>query len=160
MTDGQLWDHVHRLFGIGDWHEDCGTPFWRYRALEITKVKRRRAKLRVSCEDLAVAADYCKAHGIDIRNVAWLYRHLKDSAVWHRDRQRALAGAELDELIAVAIDIEVSNPDSPWVDRLVRARGVHRQEVYEAWKSWRASSAPSPTPVPAPASSAPTRRPE
>ena len=157
MKDGELWDRVHALFGIGNWHEGLGVPFWKYRALEIHKVKLKRVKQRVSCAELAVAADYCKTHGIDVRDVSWLYQHLGDAGAWHRERQRALATADIDELIAEAVAIEVTQPGSPWIDRLIRARGHHRIEVYASWKTWHQSSGFAGL---GPASSVPTRRSE
>lgn len=151
MNDAELYDHVHRLFGVGDWPNPSGQPYWQYRATQVHISKATRTKRRVSCADLAVAAEYCKAHGIDIRHMSWLYHHLADAKRWDQQRQRSFAAADLDEAIATAVAIE-TNPD--WVDRLVRARGPYRQEVYDAWSHWRTSSSCSD--APGPASSAPT----
>jgi hypothetical protein len=132
-NDAQLWDHLQRLFGVGTW-DDGHEPFWRYRTREAAKIKARRARLHVTVAELVIAADYCKAHRIDIRNAAWLYRHLADAKTWHNQQQRALTAASLDELIADAVAAETTaDPDSPWIDRLIRAHGPHRQEVYDAW---------------------------
>lgn len=154
-TDGQLWDYVHRLFGVGDWDEQASdVPFWKYRSKEVMKVAAKRKKLKVEVGDLANAADYCKAHRIDIRNVAWLYQYLPDSRRWMSERERALSEAALDELIAEAVDLErelISSHEyvereGPefWTDRLIRARGEHRREVYESWKEARNPLSTSP----------------
>ncbi len=139
--DAQVFDHVRRLFGVGDWDDDGNVAFWEWRMTEIAKVKRKRVKARVSAEELCTAADYCKAHGIDIRNVAWLYQHLGDAKRWGQARQRALAASAIDELLAEAIDVESSVPESPWLEQLIRARGPHREEIYHLWK--QRSSQPS-----------------
>lgn len=133
-TDGELWDYVHRLFGIGDWDEDNAIPFWKYRATEVMKVKAKRNKLKASVEELTAAADYCKAMRIDIRNVAWLYQHLAGSRGWAAARQRTLMSAAFDELYDEAVEQAYG---TEWADRLVRARGEYRQEVYDQWQATR-----------------------
>lgn len=138
-TETQLWYYVHRLFGIGDWDEDSGVPWWRYVQTEVMKVKAKRKKLGASTEALADAADYCKAHQIDIRNVAWLYRYLGPSRAWHDERRRALSAAAIDELIDGAVEQDLTM-GGEWVERLIRARGEYRQEVYEAWKAARTAA--------------------
>jgi hypothetical protein len=158
--DAKVFEHVHRLFGIGDWDElTSSEPYHQFRMREIAKIKARRTKLNVSADDLCNAADYCKAQHIDIRNVAWLYQHLGDARRWKRERERALAAREVDELLDEAIALETTVPDSRWLEQLIRARGPHRQEVYDAWKTWRDSQLTSSTSDlsgPAAASSAPT----
>lgn len=137
-TDIDLWEYVHRLFGIGDWDELYSPePFWKYRQKEVMKVKAKRLKLKAEVEHLADAADYCKTHGIDVRNVAWLYRYLPVSRAWIAERERALSHGHLDELIAEAVDLERELGSDEWAHRLLRARGPHRQEVYELWKEAR-----------------------
>lgn len=138
-TDTALWEYVHRLFGIGDWDELASDePFWQYRQREVGKVKARRARLKVEIADLAHAADYCKAHGIDIRNVAWLYQYLPMARRWILERERAFSSTHLDELIARAVDHEHRNgKDGQWIDRLLRARGEHREEVLREWQQAR-----------------------
>lgn len=137
-TDGQLWDYCQRLFGVGDWDElTADVPFWKYRQKEVIKVAAKRKKLKAAPQDLAVAADYCKANGIHIANVAWLYKHLPASRSWMSARERTLSERDLDELLLQAIEVEAQESASPWLDRLMRAHGEHRREVYEEWKASR-----------------------
>lgn len=145
-TDAELYDHVQRLFGIGEWDallagED--DPWWKARGHEIAKIGARRKKLKVSVQELADAADYCKANGIVIHNVAWLYRHINDAKRFAAERRREAQLRELEDLIDEAIACERALPSSDWLDRLVRARGPYRREVYQAWLSHRESSGPS-----------------
>lgn len=156
-TDGELYDLLQRLFGIGDFDPDLSRdPWWKCRALEVTKIKRSRTARKVELSDLALAAEYCKAHGIDVRAVTWLYKHINDARRWDNVRSQQAKSRELDELVAEAIEIERSHPDSPWLDRLVRARGDYRREVYDQWNLQRSSRSTDQGSVPAlrPASSA------
>lgn len=141
MTDAELYDLLQRLFGIGVWDEDTSSqPWWKARALEITKIKRSRTSRNVDLEDLALAALYCKAHGEPVANVAWLYRHIGPAIRWNNERSRAAKSREFDELLQAAIEHEQQNPDSEWLDRLVRARGPYQKEVYEQWSQHQQAS--------------------
>lgn len=154
MTDGDLYDLLQKWFGIGEWDEDVSSqPWWKARALEISKIKRSRTSRNVDLEDLALAAEYCKQHHLPVANVAWLYRHIAPAIRWRNERSRAARVAQLDDLLAEAIQIESDNPDSEWLDRLVRARGDYKREVYEAWLR-RSSSSPHARPEGRAASSA------
>lgn len=139
-TDSELFTYVHRLFGVGDWDGDGPMPFWKWRAREVMKVTAKRRKLKVTVEELADAADFCKATGEDIRNVAWLYKHLGDARRWAAARERALSERDFDEVFDSAVAYEAEQDGSEWFGRLVRSRGEHRREVYEAWRTWRKSS--------------------
>lgn len=134
--DALIFDYVSRLFGVGEWDElVTDQPYWEFRMKEIAKIKQRREKAGVTAAELTDAADYCKAHHIDIRNVAWLYQHLRDARTWRVERERALAEKDLDELLGRAIEIETRVPNSRWIERLIRARGPHRQEVLQQWQA-------------------------
>lgn len=137
--DGEVYDHLHRLFGIGEWDWATGEPYHRYRALQVHQLKGMRKKRRATCQELIDAADYCKAHRLDIRHASWLFRHIPAAKRWAAERQRALEAADLDERVAEAIAIEVRDGDpEDWVGRLVRAAGDQREEVYSQWKAARA----------------------
>jgi hypothetical protein len=103
--------------------------------------------------DLILAAEYCKAHHLPVANVAWLYRHILPAIRWRNERSRAARVAEVDDLLAVAIEIEHENEGSQWLDRLVRARGEYKKEVYGEWLLRSSSSRPG-EPEGRPASSA------
>lgn len=137
MTDGQLYDLLQELFGLGSWHPDLSDdPWWKARNHEVSKIKRSRTARRVDCADLALAARYAKAHGEDVRAVTWLYKLIPAAIRWDNERRRAASLAELDDLIDAALQIE---DDSTWITRLVRARGPHRKDAYDQWLRHRDS---------------------
>lgn len=153
MTDGDLYDLLQRLFGLGDWNEDSDLPWWKARQFEVTKIKRSRTARRVALEDLALAAEYAKAHGEDVRAVTWLYKLITPAIRWDNERSRAASLGQLDDEIAAAVEYEVEHhPDSPWTTRLSRARGAARKDVYQQWLQERGSrlSSPSARPVSGP----------
>lgn len=136
QTDGQLYDLLHRLFGLGVWHEDLSdVEWWKARQHEVTKIKRSRTARRVEIKHLALAARYAKAHGEDIRAVTWLYKLIPDAVRWDNARRRAAGVAELDELITAAMQVA----DPSWQSRLARARGDYRKELYDEWKAQQPS---------------------
>lgn len=137
-TEGALFDYLQRLFGVGSYDEVCSEePYWQWRMHEITKIKAKRNKFKVAVQDLALAAEYCKVHHIDIRNPAFLYDHLGASRHWMSECERALSVAQVDDEIEAALAVTL--PDSPWFERLVRASGENRKEVLSAWKTWHDS---------------------
>lgn len=135
-TDAQVWDRLHEVFGIGDWDPETSPKTWAmYRVGEIGVMKRIRASRHVTTGELLQTVEYCRAKGIDIRHPSWLYKHLRDAAAWARAETAAEATRDIDELIAQAIEIEAAKPDSSWLDRLIRAAGTYREEVYREWES-------------------------
>lgn len=147
-SDGELYDYVQRLFGIGTWDAILagdGDPWWRARTHEVVKISARRKKLKVSVQELTDAADYCKANGIVIHNVAWLYKHIADGKREASIRRREEKVRELEDLIDQAIACERALPSSDWLDQLVRARGHYRGEVYQKWLSHREASVSLPS---------------
>lgn len=142
-SDGELYDLLQELFGLGNWDPDSDVPWWKARQFEVTKIKRSRTARKVELADLALAARYAKAHDEDIRAVTWLYKLIPAAIRWENARRRAQTLAELDDLIAEAIAIESEVPGSTWLTRLARARGPHRKEAYDSWLKHRDSLASS-----------------
>jgi len=137
-TDATVFDTLHRLFGVGDFTGGSAEwPKWRMR--EISKIKAYRTKRNVDPFELVEAAHYCRRRAIWIKAHWELYEHLP--AV-NRERlaaaQRARA-ADLEDAIQAAIEEEAAKGDSVWLDRLIRAAGPARQEVYDAWAQWAAA---------------------
>lgn len=139
MSDGDLYDLLQELFGLGQWDPDGDVPWWKARQHEISKIKRSRTARNVDLEDLALAARYAKAHGEQIKAVTWLYRLIGPAIRWDNERRRATTLAQLDDLINEAIAVEAEQPESEWLTRLARARGPHRKQVYDAWLKHRDS---------------------
>lgn len=145
-SDGALYDLLQELFGLGTWDAAVSDlPWWQARQHEVTKIKRSRTARRVELADLALAARYAKAHGEDVRAVTWLYKLIPAAIRWENARRRAASLAELDDLVAEAIAVESEQPNSQWLTRLVRARGLHGKQVYDAWIVYRDSLASSPS---------------
>ncbi len=133
-TDSDLFDLLQQLFGVGEFDEDGSLQWWQYRQREVSKIKRSRTSRMVTIADLACAAQYCKAHGIDIRNVTWLYQHILPALRWQTRKDAEEANRYLDEEMERALSIEYSaTDDAGWYDRLVRAQD--RAFVLSQWKA-------------------------
>ncbi len=138
-TDATVYDELHALFGAGEYVGD-GTDWHKYRMTEISKIKAYRSKRNTDPSDLVIAARWCRAHGIWIRAHWQLYEHLQDALRDDRAGQAQEQVADLEDAIQKAIEIEASVPDSPWLDRLIRAAGKAREEVYGEWRRGSSNS--------------------
>lgn len=138
VTDAQVFDVLHELFGAGTYDES--TPWFRWRAIEISKIRATRKKRRVEPSELVITARWCRAHQVWVKEHWELYEHLTDALAADRAQQANDQSSDLESAIADAIAIEAALPDSPWLDRLIRAAGPSRAEVYREWKRWSSSS--------------------
>lgn len=140
VTDATVFDVLHRLFGAGDYN---GAGEWhRWRMQEISKIKAYRAKRNVDPFELVETAQWCRRHRIWIKAHWELYEHIPAAKREEREREAEAAVSVLETDIQAAIELEIARPDGTWLDRLVRAAGPARKEVYEAWKQ-RSSNSPS-----------------
>lgn len=135
-TDATVFDTLHRLFGVGEflgtdaeWHK------WRLR--EIAKIKAYRSKRNVDPFELVEAAHYCRRRGTWIKAHWELYEYLPEVNRERLGRAQAKRTADLETAIQAAIATEAETPDSVWLERLIRASGPAREEVYEAWAQWK-----------------------
>lgn len=134
-TDATVFDTLHRLFGAGEFAgSDAEWPKWRLR--EIAKIKAYRTKRNVDPFELVEAAQYCRRRQIWIKAHWELYEHLPAVSKARLADAHAARSAELDAAIDAAIVQEAARQDSPWLERLIRASGPAREEVYEAWAQW------------------------
>jgi len=144
-TDGQVWNRLHEVFGVGDYDPETSTKTWTmWRVGEVGALKRLRESRKVTTQELMDAIEYCRAKGIDVRHSSWLYKHIGDATKWARAERATEAVRDVEALIAQAVAIEAEKPDSVWLDRLIRAAGGARAEVYREWESSSSSRAPSP----------------
>lgn len=136
IGDGKVFDALHDRFGVGDYCEELTEKPWhQWRMGEISKIKAVRERRRVSPIELIETIAYCGENGIYIRHHMDLYEHLGAAREWtkRRDVEREYAGLA-DELRA-AIEHEMAQPGSEWLDRLLRASSVNGQkEVLDLWK--------------------------
>lgn len=136
-TDATVFDTLHRLFGAGEF-TGPDSEWHRWRMREIAKIKAYRIKRNVDPFELVEAAHYCRRHEIWIKAHWQLYEHLPAVSKARVAKVHAEREADLDTRMDAAIAQEAANPDSPWLNRLIRAAGPAREEVYEAWTQWAA----------------------
>lgn len=131
-TDSDLFDYLRINFGVGDWDEDHDLPWWKYRTQEVSKIKRVRTARKVALGDLATTVDYCKARRIDIRDSTWLYRHIIAALRWEREREQ-IRPSDFERDYEDALAQAYEHGEHEWIERLTRALGDGRQEVYAEW---------------------------
>lgn len=133
-TEAALFDYLGKHFGLGHYDELASAePWWKHRGGEIAKIKASRRARDVSIEQLWIAARYAQAHQITIRNFTWLYKLIPDATTWHRAQVQAQDAEMFEELYESAISFEFEQVDSTWLDRLNRAQGEVRKDVYTQW---------------------------
>lgn len=130
-NDAQLFDMLHALFGIGDY--DDSVHWYRFRMLEITKLKAIRKRRQIPLRDMACAARYCYVHHVQIHQSYELCVHI---VVAKRDARRR-AVPDLDRDIELAVTVARDRGEGEWASRLLRARGALRQEVLDEWRQQR-----------------------
>jgi hypothetical protein len=133
QTDSKLFDVLHEWFGIGTYDEDTDGPWWSWRIKQVARIKTSRKARDASLPELHISALYCKAHGINVEGVTWLYRHIKPAWAWW-DGQQNEAADTFTTRYADAIRVESANQDSTWFTRLLRATPEYREEVLREWQ--------------------------
>ena len=130
--DAALFDQLHTLFGIGDYNEDDPKPWFRFRMLEIGKLKALRRKRALSVGDLMLAAEYCDKKRIRITASWQLVAHISIAKKYQREW--LAEKLERDIADAVAHERSLPDPDQEWASRLLLARGSIRQDVLNQYR--------------------------
>lgn len=136
-TDAALYDLLRELFGIGTFDDIAGgNERWHQaRMREIAKLKAQRNARRTSIRQLAIAALYCHHQRITVLYPSQLFPRITPALTAYRHARQADTD---DPSYTDAIEYERHQPDSPWLDRLLRATGqAHRQHTLTEWKKAR-----------------------
>jgi len=134
LTDAALFDELYKLFGLGTFTDEGSRAWAKWRTTQIVRIRSTREKRGVDVYDLMVTARWCRRQGIHIREHWELYVHIKPALREHREQKTEEKVRDLDTAIAEAMAVEAQIPDSVWFDRLVRASGKARGEVYAEWE--------------------------
>ena len=147
VSDAKVFDALYGRFGVGDYDETTSTMSWvRWRIGQIARLKALRTKRGVAPEELLVAVDYCSSNNVYPKHAADLFKVLPKAKAWKANETARAETESLDSQIQSAIQVEMQDPDSRWLDRLIRAAGPGREEVYDAWHASRqAQGGASPT---------------
>lgn len=137
--EGELFDAIHAAYGIGE--PKPGESWAKTRAREIGVMKRVISSRKLDVPSMYRALEYAKATHRDIRHVTWLANLSKEADAWHLARSAEAEAKHLDLLVEEAVAVEHAlDPNSPWIDRLIRSAGQARSEVYARWTESRGSS--------------------
>jgi hypothetical protein len=135
-TDGEVFQMLHGLFGIGDYDEDDKRPWHKFQTVEVIKIKAIRTKRRWSFGEFADVARYCATRGIPVTK-AWDLLQYHAPAMLERANN---ARRQREAVFQDAVDLELAAglPDSQeWADRLGLAVGHYREELLEEWVKTR-----------------------
>jgi hypothetical protein len=141
--DGALFDMLHSLFGIGDFDEAGSVPWFRFRIVEIAKLRAIRKRRSITLADFAMTARYCHRHHEQVKESWQVCGFIADA----KREARRIAVPELSQEIHAALEIEraLPGPDSAtWVERLLLTRGLFRRDVLNEWKQSREQAVTTP----------------
>lgn len=133
--DGPLFDQLREWFGVGDELTE-EEPTYRWRNRQVAKLRAMRRKRELHPDDIRAAAEWCRTHGQPIKAIWELFPHIPAALEARKAAQAAQEHSDIEEQISDAIAIEAAAPDSPWLDRLIRAAGPAREEVFREWQQW------------------------
>lgn len=129
-AEGELVDYLQQKFGIGDYDEDASAePHWKARALEITKLKGMIRRRGTSVESLRIAADYCIAQGVTIKQPFDLLEHIGPARRALREAERPDPRAALHQAAEEAQELG----ETGWVARLVATDPREAEAVLHQW---------------------------
>lgn len=131
MTEGELYDFLRERFGVGDYDEALsGQPYWKYRALEVSKLKGIIRRRRTSVAELYLAAEYAAERRIPISAPFDLLRLIgpaKKAAMVPRRRELA------ERLERAARDAQAMG-QAEWATRLFVADVSAAEELLAEWE--------------------------
>ena len=139
-SEAQAFDMLVEMFGLGDWDEGDGLPYFKFRMLEISKLKATMKKRGANLDDVVVAARYCYRRKVPIVAVWQLFDQLAAARRELRETKKADALVELDKQLDFAVAYERRLADDmsvSWINRLLRAQGNYREEVFQEWRKAR-----------------------
>lgn len=137
-SDGQLLDLLHAAFGVGDFDEAGDVPWWKFRMIELAKLKAIRRRRNISLADFTLAIRYCQRHQVQVSASWQVCGYIADA----KREARRIAVPELSAEVNRAIHAErtLPGPDSEaWIERLLLARGPFRRDVLDEWTKCRQS---------------------
>lgn len=137
-TDGELYDQLQRLFGMGAYDEVSrrDVDWYQARMRQVVRIKRLRKRRQLAVHQLGLAAYYCRVNHIHIRNAEHLAGYVKNATVAARTAARTDETADLLRRVDSAVAYEQENhPAELWADRLVAASD--KEAVLEQWGNAR-----------------------
>jgi hypothetical protein len=135
-SDGELFDMLHSLFGIGNFDDSGAVPWFRFRIAEIAKLKGIRKRRSITLADFAVTARYIQRHHEQVKESWQVCGFMADAK--REARRIAVPALSLDISAALELERALPGPDSAtWIERLLLTRGPFRREVLAEWKQSR-----------------------
>lgn len=132
--EGALYDLMQQKFGIGDYDDLSGEPYWKARNVEISKLKGQMRRRRLSVEDLTIAVEFAVAQGRAITGVWQLCDLVGVAKKAQRDANRVTAHASLIEEKNAAAAEAFARGDEGWAARIYAADSKSAPIVLEQWR--------------------------
>jgi len=104
------------------------------RSLACERINLEMAAQRWTMDHLLAAVDYMKARGIQANSFDFVFYHVEPAVKDGFMPRQHNKWEDLDAAVAEAVAKET---DESWLRKLVMARGIARQKVYEKWSHER-----------------------
>ena len=131
--EGALYDLMQQRFGIGDYDDLSGEPYWKARNIEISKLKGQMRRRRLSVEDLRTAVEYATVTGRPIKAVWQLCELVTEAKKARRDATRNVMAEDTRRDLEVAAAEAHERGDHGWAARLYAADIKSAPVVLQQW---------------------------
>lgn len=128
-SEGELFDYLTERFGIGDYDEGSGVPYWKYRGTEISKIKAMLKRRGVTVQEMMLAANFAAERKMTVR-AAWDLLSLIPPAKRAASKPSRVSDAE--RLQEAARDAAARGM-LDWASRLVAADPSEADRVLAEW---------------------------
>lgn len=134
-TPAEIFDHLQERFGLGDYDEETSTiPHWKWRQVEISKLKSMMKRRRVNERELAISAWYARAQGTPITATWQLFESVRDALAAYRKAGRDVPTDVRNQLSAAAEEAHALG-EAGWAARLYAADDKSGPPVLEQWRN-------------------------
>lgn len=132
--EGQVYDALREHFGVGDWTEESGVPFWKYRMTEVSKIKAMMRKRNVSYAELHQAYDFAVANGRPITESWHLFQLIPEAKKAAREQEQAVPTDVRTALDEAAVEAHEAGEEG-WAQSLLAAdAGEGGKALLEGWR--------------------------
>jgi len=135
-THAELYDLLHREFGIGSYDELIASPPWfQARMAEIGKLKTLCRSRRATTRQVAIAAWYAKDTRRAIYQAVNLFPLIPEAMRAFNTAKAQQAEAASEVALTEAIDEAIEAGQLEWAERLMRATPDNARSQIEEWRS-------------------------
>ena len=131
MTPTDLFEHLRERFGVGDYDEGSGQPYWDWRMHEVVKLKAMMRRRKTDVDELYATALYVAEKGYAIRQPFDLLQYIAEAKRAARaPSSRQDARSRLNEAAGEAFQRGLLE----WAQILITADPSNADDLLKQWE--------------------------